>query len=90
MACRCSWGCWQGRHSKKTSAGDEFLEEQLIADFVERREWTTSEVNLHVTKLVVEAAQNVEDEGAVVDDLTEIPKLGRHGLHLAASSGSSR
>src|SRR6185503_14292219 len=72
------------RRRRSRSAGDEFLEEQLIADLVERRERATAKVNPHVTELVVEAAQNIEDEGAIVDDLAEVPELGRHGLHLAA------
>jgi hypothetical protein len=54
-------------------------------DLAEGREWAGAlEVDAHVRELLVQDADDVEDEGAIVDDLAKIPKGIRYSLHLAA------
>ena len=51
----------------------ELLKLEIIADFIERRERTGQlQEGLHVVILGVEATKDIEDKGAVSDDLTEI------------------
>jgi hypothetical protein len=41
-------------------------------------------VDAYVRELLVQAADDIEDEGAVMDDLAKATEGIRHGLHLAA------
>jgi len=51
----------------------ELLKLEIIADFIERQERTGPlQEGLHVVILGVETTKDIEDEGAVSDDLAEI------------------
>jgi hypothetical protein len=87
---RSAGGLWRGgdeggRWCRRLRTGVDLLEDEVVADVVEGGEWLGAlEVDLHVGELLVQTAQHIEDEGAVMDDLAEITKSLSHPLHLAA------
>jgi len=74
-----------GRRRRCGRAGVDLLEDEVVADLVEGGERLGAlEVGLHVGEFLVQAAQHIEDEGAVVDDLAKVAESVGHPLHLAA------
>lgn len=60
---------WLGRRGVQR----ELLKLEIVADFTERRERTGPlQEGLHVVILGVETTKDIEDEGAVSDDLAKI------------------
>jgi hypothetical protein len=63
----------------------ELLEDEVVTDLVEGREWDqASDPSLEVIVALVEAPEKVEDERAIGDRLPKVTRGGRHVLHLAA------
>ena len=69
----------------------EFLKDEVLTGFQERGEGLGSaKKRADVGEALVEAADDVEDEGAVGDDLTEGREIIGHLLQLAAVSVMER
>ena len=77
-------GCW----GQVGLVGSELLKEQIVAHVVEGRERSgLLEQGHHVAVLLVEAAQDIQNQGAVLDDLTQVPKIICHLLHALTVIG---
>jgi hypothetical protein len=73
---------------RRRLADGEFLKEKLIAGLKERGErMSVVEMNTYVGELLVEVADDVEDERAVRDVLAEATESIDHGLEVAAVLG---